>query len=611
MPQGRRKVPFSGKQKKQQIVNKRQNKSMPINLIRKINEESDTPSEISESSTMAEKVQKLHIQPIKDPRGKSNRYVLQFHQETPSEIREAKEKARMSLTKVSDEEFEVDDNYFDGFDLPKRPPWSFNMKKEVVQANEERYFFKFVTTIEKEHFNDMKQLSYFELNIETWRQLWRVLELSDVILVIVDCRFPTLLFPPYLYNYIKNELKKEVIILLNKIDLVDSAVVLAWKKFYEEKYKIHVVLFTSYPSYNLRGNHENKQGLKIRRRRGKMRMASEGAMEVYKACQAIVKNQVDLTKWQEKIQHEMNLAKSALNDDDDSEDEVEIEQEYTDEKDFDFEEHELYKNGVLSIGTIGFPNVGKSSIINALMGKKVVSISRTPGHTKHFQTIFLTENVRLVDCPGLVFPSKTPKTLQVLLGSYPISQLREPYAAIKFLAERLDLPKLFVLKHPDGDEEWSAMDICDAFALKRGFFTAKAARPDTYRAANNILRMALDGKITLSLKPRGFHKNKKFWETHEELEKVKEIQALGKITAGDDDDYFSDSGDEYAQKAKSSDYLPKNGNKKRSTKESEISNEGDDEDDTDCDEEEEEEVEATAATASSSNPFDLLNDDSD
>lgn len=44
---------------------------------------------------------------------------------------------------------------------------------------------------------------------------------------------------------------------------------------------------------------------------------------------------------------------------------------------------------------------------------QVVSVSKTPGHTKHFQTIYLTQNVILCDCPGLVFPSTTPRTLQV------------------------------------------------------------------------------------------------------------------------------------------------------------------------------------------------------
>lgn len=35
-----------------------------------------------------------------------------------------------------------------------------------------------------------KELSYFEMNLETWRQLWRVLEISDVLLLIVDVRTP-------------------------------------------------------------------------------------------------------------------------------------------------------------------------------------------------------------------------------------------------------------------------------------------------------------------------------------------------------------------------------------------------------------------------------------
>lgn len=44
---------------------------------------------------------------------------------------------------------------------------------------------------------------------------------------------------------------------------------------------------------------------------------------------------------------------------------------------------------------------------------QVVSVSKTPGHTKHFQTIFLTPTVKLCDCPGLVFPSLVQKPLQV------------------------------------------------------------------------------------------------------------------------------------------------------------------------------------------------------
>lgn len=47
---------------------------------------------------------------------------------------------------------------------------------------------EYVMKLERQHTD--KQLSYFELNLETWRQLWRVLEISDIVLVIVDIRYP-------------------------------------------------------------------------------------------------------------------------------------------------------------------------------------------------------------------------------------------------------------------------------------------------------------------------------------------------------------------------------------------------------------------------------------
>jgi len=48
-------------------------------------------------------------------------------------------------------------------------------------------------------FSGGEQLSYVELNLETWRQLWRVLEMSDIILIIVDIRCPVSLFTLLLF----------------------------------------------------------------------------------------------------------------------------------------------------------------------------------------------------------------------------------------------------------------------------------------------------------------------------------------------------------------------------------------------------------------------------
>lgn len=86
-----------------------------------------------------------------------------------------------------------------------------------------------------------KDLSYFELNLETWRQLWRVLEMSDIVLVIVDIRYPCLMFPPSLYDYVTQSLQKDMILVLNKIDLAPAPLVLAWKHYFQVRFFVVLI----------------------------------------------------------------------------------------------------------------------------------------------------------------------------------------------------------------------------------------------------------------------------------------------------------------------------------------------------------------------------------
>jgi nicotinamide riboside kinase len=73
---------------------------------------------------------------------------------------------------------------------------------------------------------------------------------------------------------------------------------------------------------------------------------------------------------------------------------------------------------VATIGLIGFPNVGKSSTINAVFGSKKTAVAATPGKTKHFQTLRITEELMLCDCPGLVLPRfATSKAAMVAAGA--------------------------------------------------------------------------------------------------------------------------------------------------------------------------------------------------
>nr|CAD7586921.1 unnamed protein product [Timema genevievae] len=461
MPHGHKKAPFSGKAKRAQLQAKKERKSghfqasgykpRTTNLIRDDDDDSSGQEEGS-------KILKINQQPVtRSSRSNPNRYALQFHKETEAELQASKELARKTIVPVPESELEVaiEDYFLPELDFPKRPPWSVDMTRAQLESREHQYFTEYISKLEEKF--SWKELSYFELNLETWRQLWRVLEMSDIILIIVDIRYSALMFPPSLYRHVTETLHKAIILVLNKVDLAPPPLVVAWRHYFKENYpELHILTFTSYPSYNLRGNQSNKAGLQVRRRRGKMRMAAEGAQKLYEACKTIVQNEVDLTSWYRKISEEMELEYE--NDDLEVEEVMELKQ-----VDTSFYEHEKYKEGMLTIGCVGQPNVGKSSLMNAIMGKKVVSVSKTPGHTKHFQTIHLTSTVRLCDCPGLVFPSKVPKTIQVLMGSFPIAQLRDPYSAIRYLAERCDLPKLLKLKHPENDEEWSAIDVCDDF----------------------------------------------------------------------------------------------------------------------------------------------------
>ncbi|KAK5676271.1 GTPase required for pre-60S ribosomal subunit nuclear export and maturation [Elasticomyces elasticus] len=69
----------------------------------------------------------------------------------------------------------------------------------------------------------------------------------------------------------------------------------------------------------------------------------------------------------------------------------------------------------ISVGFIGYPNTGKSSIINTLRKKKVCTVAPIPGETKVWQYITLMKRIYLIDCPGIVPPSMTDSPEDILL----------------------------------------------------------------------------------------------------------------------------------------------------------------------------------------------------
>ncbi|KAL3186167.1 hypothetical protein MRX96_027902 [Rhipicephalus microplus] len=91
--------------------------------------------------------------------------------------------------------------------------------------------------------------------------------------------------------------------------------------------------------------------------------------------------------------------------------------------------------GKTVIGLVGYPNVGKSSTINALVRSKKVSVSTTPGKTKHFQTLNLDDELCLCDCPGLVFPNfVNNKAEMVVHGILPIDQMTDHVPPVNLIS---------------------------------------------------------------------------------------------------------------------------------------------------------------------------------
>ncbi|XP_048345621.1 guanine nucleotide-binding protein-like 1 [Sphaerodactylus townsendi] len=284
-----------------------------------------------------------------------------------------------------------------------------------------------------------------------------------------------------------------------------------------------------------------------------------GPDQLLNACESITAGRVDLSSWKEKIERDAASAHLLLEDSEEEEEEddgaaVLVEHQTDVAMEAGEPSQELYKDGILTVGCVGFPNVGKSSLINGLVGHKVVSVSRTPGHTKYFQTYFLTPAVKLCDCPGLIFPSLVDRQQQILAGIYPISQIQEPYTSVGYLAVRIPVQALLKLRHPDVEPSkpeplWCAWDVCEAWAEKRGYKTAKGARNDVYRAANSILRLAVDGRLCLCMRPPGYAAHKATWIRHPETTEISALQEAhrqaGKHSSGEEEeDEISSSGEE-------------------------------------------------------------------
>ncbi|CAF1623132.1 unnamed protein product [Rotaria magnacalcarata] len=152
----------------------------------------------------------------------------------------------------------------------------------------------------------------------------------------------------------------------------------------------------------------------------------------------------------------------------------------------------------ISVGFIGYPNVGKSSVINTLRSEKVCKVAPIAGETKVWQYITLMKRIFLIDCPGIVYPADDSETDIVLKGVVRIENVPQPEQYIDDLLKRVKHE--YILKTYSIDEFSTTEEFLEKLARKMGKLL-KGAEPDLPTVAKIVLNDFQRGKLPHYITP--------------------------------------------------------------------------------------------------------------
>lgn len=150
----------------------------------------------------------------------------------------------------------------------------------------------------------------------------------------------------------------------------------------------------------------------------------------------------------------------------------------------------------ISVGLIGYPNTGKSSIINTLRKKRVCTVAPIPGETKVWQYITLMKRIYLIDCPGIVPPSKSDTEEDILLrGVVRVENVEHPAQYVEAVLRRTQtkhIERTYEIKHSEYNDD--PIEFLSILARKGGRLL-KGGEADVDGVAKMVLNDFLRGKI--------------------------------------------------------------------------------------------------------------------
>jgi nuclear GTP-binding protein len=270
------------------------------------------------------------------------------------------------------------------------------------------------------------------------RELKKVVETADVLLQVLDARDPIgSRIHPSMENVILSQADKRMVLVLNKIDLVPKDMVGSWL----------TTLRRSHPTIAIKASSDKLFG------------STEGGDSATKATAATTAVGMDGL-----LQLLKNYARTGAG-------------------------GGKSKTSIV-VGVIGYPNVGKSSIINALKRTRIVGVSSRPGFTTCMQEVILDRNVRLLDSPGVVFNDDS-----AMLGNcVDPDSVEDPIPSVTALLKRCNHSTLLMAYNIPSFPPGDAM-IFLAMVAKSYGRVLKGGIPDKIGAARAVLRDWNSGKI--------------------------------------------------------------------------------------------------------------------
>ncbi|MEV3125524.1 ribosome biogenesis GTPase YlqF [Paenibacillus larvae] len=153
---------------------------------------------------------------------------------------------------------------------------------------------------------------------------------------------------------------------------------------------------------------------------------------------------------------------------------------------------------------VGIPNVGKSTLINQLAGKKIAATGDRPGITKGQQWIKVGKEIDLLDTPGILWPKFEDQLVGLKLAA--TGAIREEILHLDEIA--FYLTKQLIIHYPqalreryglaelpgDLEDNHAIVDVMETVGRKRGAIMS-GGRVDLEKASSVLLRDTRSGKL--------------------------------------------------------------------------------------------------------------------